>query len=119
MIWSDYWGALTSRQRAGLLAGVLLIAAAVIGLGVWLLHDPYVPIASSLNSEQLNGLMKELDRQKVPYRVGASADTVTVRSPRLARRVPPWKEGTWVYLPTWVWSCSRRLTSPLPTSRRK
>ena len=78
MIWSDYWGALTLRQRAGLLAGILLIAAAVTGLGVWLLHDPYVPVASSLNSEQLNGLMKELDRQKVPYRVGAGADAVTV-----------------------------------------
>ena len=85
MIWSDYWGALSSRQRIGLMAGVALIVAATIGLAVWLLRDPYVPLASSLSSERLNELTQDLDRAKLDYRIDDSADGVAVPQSQLGK----------------------------------
>jgi len=73
MMRSDYWNALSSRQRAGLLIGagtVVLIAVASIW---WLLRDPYVVLAADLDVEQRQDLARRLDLGKLDYRVGASA----------------------------------------------
>ena len=85
MIWTDYWKALSIRQRVGLLAGTALIAMAAVCLAAWLLHDPYVPLASSLDSGRLNELTRELDRAKVTYRVGENADAVAVPHSQLGK----------------------------------
>lgn len=86
MILSDYWGALTSRQRIGLTAGVLLIALATIGGALWLLlHDPHVPLASKLSVEQMSDLTRELDRAEVTYRIADSGDAVTVTRSQLGK----------------------------------
>jgi len=85
MIWSDYWGALSSRQRFGLIAGAVLIAGVTIGLAVWLLRDPYVPFAAGLSSERLKELTQELDRAKLDYRIGDSADALAVPRSQLGK----------------------------------
>jgi len=85
MTWSDYWGALALRQRFGVLAGVLLIVAGTAALAAWLLHDPYVPLASSLSAEQLNELTQNLDRAKLSYRIGPDADTVDIERSQLGK----------------------------------
>lgn len=78
MIWSDYWGALSSRQRIGLAAGVVFVMAITIGLAVWLLRDPYVSLASDVSSERLNELARELERRKLSYRIDERGDAVMV-----------------------------------------
>ena len=85
MIWSDYWGALSSRQRIGLGAGASLIVAATIGLALWLLRDPYVPLAADLNAERLGALTQALDRAKLGYRIGEGADAVEVPQSQLGK----------------------------------
>lgn len=86
MVLSDYWGALTSRQRIGLTAGVLLVALATIGTALWLLlHDPYVPLAARLSVEQMKDLTAQLDRTEVAYRIGDSGDAVTVPRSELGK----------------------------------
>jgi flagellar M-ring protein FliF len=85
MIWSDYWGALSSRQRVALLAGVVLITVAAASFGVWLLRDPYVTLASALSGERLSELTHELDRAKLNYRVGENADAIMVPRSELGK----------------------------------
>lgn len=85
MIWSDYWGALSTNQRISLIAGAVLIAAVAIGMAMWLLRDAHVPLASSLSSDRLNELTQELDRAKLDYRVSESADAVTVPQSQLGK----------------------------------
>ncbi len=78
MIWSDYWNALSARQRLGLGAGTLLIAAATAGLAFWLLRDPYVTLAAGLNGAQTGELAHQLDGARLAYRVGEAGDAVLV-----------------------------------------
>lgn len=85
MIWSDYWGALNLRQRIGLSAAAALIVAMTIGAAVWLLHDPYVPLASGLSAERLNELTQDLDAAKLEYRIGDAADSVNVERSQLGK----------------------------------
>ncbi len=82
---SDYWGALTARQRTGLGFGTALILAGLIGMGVWLLRDPYVPLASGLSTERLNELAQELERAKLSYRINEGGDSVAVVQSQLGK----------------------------------
>ncbi len=83
MIWSDYWNALSSRQRIGLGAGAMLIVIATIALAVWLLRDPYVPLAAGLSAERVNEMAQALDRAKLRYRISEGGDALTVPESRL------------------------------------
>jgi len=85
MMWSDYWGALRSRQRIGLIFGAMLIVIAMFGVSVWLLHDPYVPLATSLSHDQLLEVTQSLDRAKLQYRIGDDGDAVTVSQSQLGK----------------------------------
>jgi flagellar M-ring protein FliF len=78
MGWSDYWGALSARRRTGLLVGVAIIVAATAALAVWLLRDPYVPLASGLAPEGMNEVARDLERAKIPFRIGAKGDEILV-----------------------------------------
>lgn len=84
-MWSDYWGALRPRHRVGLIAGMAAICVAAVCLGVWLLRDPYTPLAGNLSAERLNELTRELDRAKVPYQITVNADGVAVPRSQLGK----------------------------------
>jgi flagellar M-ring protein FliF len=85
MLRSDYWGALSTRQRSGIFAGVILIVAVTVALALWLLRDPHVTVAAGLDSSRLNELVQQLDRAKVEYRVAEHGDAVTVPRSQLGR----------------------------------
>lgn len=85
MLWSDYWGALSTRQRLGIFAGVTLIAAVTAALALWLLRDPHVTLAAGLDSSRLNELVQQFERAKVEYRVAEQGDAVTVPRSQLGR----------------------------------
>jgi flagellar M-ring protein FliF len=83
MAWSDYWGALGSRQRKSLLAGIAVVVAAAVAAGAWLLLDPYVALASHLAPDRAAELGRQLDRAKLPWRLGDEADAVFVPQSQL------------------------------------
>src|SRR5688572_8191015 len=85
MMWFDYWNALSARQRIGLSLGVVLIVVLTLGLVAWLLHDPYVPMASKLSAEQLHELTVELDEARLDYRISDGADGVMVPQSQLGK----------------------------------
>lgn len=76
----DYWRALGRGQRIGLAGGALAIAAATAGLGYWALHDPLVPLASGLSPERQAAVARELEHDKISYRVAADGQTLLVPS---------------------------------------
>lgn len=85
MRWSDYWGALQTRQRIGLAAGAALVAAVTVGLAAWLLYEPYVPLSADLNPEQVGVLVQELDRAKLGHRIADGTNVVEVPRSQLGR----------------------------------
>jgi flagellar M-ring protein FliF len=85
MAWSDYWGALSARGRAGLLVGITIIAAATAALAVWALRDPYVPLASGLAPESVSEVARDLDRAKIPFRIGANGEEIMVARSELGK----------------------------------
>ena len=74
MLWSDYWKALGARQRIGLIAGAALIVALTIVLAAWLLRDPYVPLASGLEGDRLDEIVRGLENAKLDYRIDPQGD---------------------------------------------
>jgi flagellar M-ring protein FliF len=84
MSWSTYWRALTQVQRIGLVAGAAIIIAAMLGLALWVLHDPYVSLAGNLSGERFTELAQALERARIPYRVGDNSDALEVPRSQLA-----------------------------------
>jgi flagellar M-ring protein FliF len=82
---SSFWAPLGAAQRAGLALGVVLLLAATVALGYWVLHDPYVPVASQLPAERLVTASKELDTHKIAHRVTDRGDTLEVRQSQVGR----------------------------------
>jgi flagellar M-ring protein FliF len=81
MALSDYWNALGARQRNGLIAGGALIVVATGAFAVWLLRDPFVPLARGLDGDRLSGIVRALERAKIEYRVDPAdgqGDSVSV-----------------------------------------
>jgi flagellar M-ring protein FliF len=85
MIWTDYWGAISRRQQLGMIFGAALIGLVTAGLGFWLLHDPYVPLARGLDSQHVNGLAQELERGKLSYRIASGGDGIDVPQSQLGK----------------------------------
>ncbi|ARN19332.1 flagellar basal-body MS-ring/collar protein FliF [Piscinibacter gummiphilus] len=78
MSMQDYWQALNAGQRTGVVAGAAAIVVATAAFGYWALRDPLVPAAASLSPERQATLAAELERAKVPYRLGPDGSTVLV-----------------------------------------
>jgi len=85
MAWSDYLGALSPRQRLGLVSAAIVIVAVMGYAGYLLLDDPYVPLESHLTSDRLADITQQLDRSKMSYRVSPSAETVLVPQSQIGK----------------------------------
>lgn len=85
MMLSDYWGALSSRQRIGLGTGAAVIVAGTLAFAAWALRDPYVPLAADLSGERLRELTHELDGAKLRYAIDESGSGVTVPQSQLGK----------------------------------
>ena len=85
MAWSDYWGALGTRQRAGLLAASAVIIAVAAYAATRLLDDPYTTLEAHLTPERLGEVSQQLDRAKLEYRVGDDGTTLTVPASELGK----------------------------------
>ena len=67
---SEFWNGLGRSARRGLVAGVVLILLLTALASSWLLRESYGVLFSGLSQNDMSGMAAELDRLKVPYRVG-------------------------------------------------
>lgn len=72
------WAKADGRSRLGMGTGAALILALVIGLAVWALRSDYQVLFSDLDPSDAATLVAELDKLKVPYRLGADETTILV-----------------------------------------
>lgn len=73
-----FWQSQSSTARLGLLAGVVVILALVVGLGYWATARNYAPLFADLSDEDAATMVAELDRMKVPYRLEAEGHRIVV-----------------------------------------
>jgi flagellar M-ring protein FliF len=66
------------RSRAGLAAGMILIAAATVAAGFWLLRTDYQVLFADLAPQDAATMTAELDKMKQPYRLSGEGNTILV-----------------------------------------
>lgn len=72
------WDKTSRAGRAGFVAGVALIMAAVIYFGAAVLRSDYAVLFSDLDPQDTAAITAELDRLKIPYEVGENETSVLV-----------------------------------------
>ena len=74
----NFWQGLGARSRAGLVGGVLLIGAAVSAFAYWTLRTDYGVLFSGLAEADVSTVSGELDKLKVPHKIGDDGHSVLV-----------------------------------------
>jgi flagellar M-ring protein FliF len=77
-MFKDFWTQLGGSARAGLLGGVVLILALTVGAALWLWRVDYQVLFADLQPQDTAVMVGELDRMKVPYKIGADGNTILV-----------------------------------------
>lgn len=83
-----FWSALSGSAKAGLAAGVFFVLLATSVAGWWLLRTDYQVLFADLKPQDAHAMTTELDRLKIPYRLGEEGTAIlvdknTVHSTRL------------------------------------
>ncbi|WP_053076468.1 flagellar basal-body MS-ring/collar protein FliF [Caenimonas sp. SL110] len=74
----DLWTSLGSSARIGLAAGALLIVAGSVAAATWLLRTDYQVLFTDLKPQDTAMMAAELDKLKVPHRIGPDGNTILV-----------------------------------------
>ncbi|WP_017760274.1 flagellar basal-body MS-ring/collar protein FliF [Pseudacidovorax intermedius] len=74
----NFWDGLTRSARAGLLAGVLAIGLGLAFAAWWVFHTDYQVLFSDLKPQDAQAMTAELERLKIPYRLGDSGSAILV-----------------------------------------
>lgn len=74
----DLWTSLGSSARTGLAAGAVLIVAASVAVAVWLFRTDYQVLFTDLKPQDTAMMAAELDKLKVPHRIGPDGNTILV-----------------------------------------
>ena len=74
----SFWMGLGRHARAGLVTGVLLIAVSMAAFAYWALRVDYGVLFSNLGEADLAAVSGELDKMKVPHRIGGDGRSVLV-----------------------------------------
>lgn len=77
----EFWDSLGTSARAGLLGGALLVVAATAGAALWVLRSDYQLLFADLKPQDTAQMVAELEKLKVPYRIGADGNTILVDAP--------------------------------------
>ena len=73
-----FWENQASAARAGLVAGLLVIAGATAAVGYWLLVPEYQVLFADLAPQDAAAMAQELDKLKTPYRLGEDGTSILV-----------------------------------------
>src|SRR6187549_3847526 len=74
----EMWDEAGAGARLGLATGVLLILALVAWFSLSVLTPEYQTLFSELDPQDASTMVAELDKMKVPYRLGADGTTIMV-----------------------------------------
>jgi flagellar M-ring protein FliF len=74
----EFWDRFDRGARAGLVLGAVLIAGIAIALGVFLLRTDYRVLFADLAPQDAATITSELDKMKMPYRLGNDGNTILV-----------------------------------------
>jgi flagellar M-ring protein FliF len=73
-----WWGKLGSAARVSLVLGGILIVGATAAMGYWVLRTDYHVLFSELAPADAAAMAGELDRLKVPYKLGEDGSSILV-----------------------------------------
>lgn len=74
----DFWQGLGGSSKAGLVAGVAVLTALMIAAAAWLLRTEYEVLFAGLSAPDAAVMTAELDRMKLPYRLGGDGTSILV-----------------------------------------
>jgi flagellar M-ring protein FliF len=74
----DFWKGLARPARALLVGGLVLFLAAVVFFAWWAFKVEYQVLFSDLKPQDALAMTAELDKQKMPYRLGDGGSTILV-----------------------------------------
>lgn len=74
----NFWQGLTQRARIGLVGGMLAILLALSAAAWWVFHTEYQVLFADLKPQDAQAMTTELDRLKIPYRLGDSGTSILV-----------------------------------------
>lgn len=75
---AQFWGSLAPRARIALAAGVGTIVLALLAAFIWVLRPDYQVLFTDLKPQDTGAMVAELERMKVPYRIGGDGNTIYV-----------------------------------------
>ena len=74
----EFAAGLNRTGRVAMVAGTLLACATTLAAGLWLMRSDDQVVFSSLTEADAAVLVAELERQKIPYRLGDGGTTILV-----------------------------------------
>lgn len=74
----NFWQGLTQRARAGFVGGAVVILLVTAGLAWWVFHTEYQALFTDLKPQDAQAMTTELERLKIPYRLGDSGTSILV-----------------------------------------
>ena len=77
-MFSEFWQGLHRSRRIGLMAGAVAIVTVTAVVAVFLFRTDYEVLFASLAPADASSMTAELDRMKVPYRLGGDGTTILV-----------------------------------------
>ncbi|MNK29403.1 Flagellar M-ring protein [compost metagenome] len=75
---SEFWTRLDRRNRYTLAFGAVAIVAAVAVAGFWLTRGHYQVLFSGMKPQDASVMLRELEKQKIPYRLEADGTAILV-----------------------------------------
>jgi len=73
-----FWGGLGRGARTGLAGSALAIVLGVAAASLWLLRSDYQVLFAGLSAQDASAMVAELDRMKVPYKLGEDGASILV-----------------------------------------
>jgi flagellar M-ring protein FliF len=77
-LFKNLWESLGRGARIGLVSGVAAIVAVTVVAAVWLLRADYQVLFSDLTPQDAGAMVAELDRMKIPYKLGDGGTSILV-----------------------------------------
>lgn len=74
----EFWSGLSRRARIGIIAGVSMILMMMVVLSWYLLRTEYQVLFSDLKPQDAQAMTVELERQKIPYKLGDNGTSILV-----------------------------------------
>ena len=77
-MFKEFWGGLAPSGRRGLGVGVVVILALTAAFAFWTMRVDYDVLFGNLSARDAASMTEELDRMKLPYRLGADGTSILV-----------------------------------------